>query len=47
VIQIELTLPDGAEVEFYSCHTCEARWWNQDGEPLALDTVLEMAKKAK
>jgi DNA-directed RNA polymerase subunit M/transcription elongation factor TFIIS len=47
VIQIELTLPDGTEVEFYSCHTCEARWWNRDGEPLALDAVLDLARKIK
>ncbi|HEX9644797.1 MAG TPA: hypothetical protein VGC11_12475 [Acidimicrobiia bacterium] len=45
VIQIELTLPDGTEVEFYSCHQCESRWWNRDGEPLGLDAVLDLARR--
>ena len=26
VIQIELTLPDGSEVVFCSCHRCESKW---------------------
>ena len=47
VIEIELTLPDGTEVEFYSCHSCEARWWNRDGEALELDSVLELAKRPR
>lgn len=47
VIQIELTLPDGTEVEFYSCHQCDTRWWNRDGEPLPLDVVLELARKPR
>jgi DNA-directed RNA polymerase subunit M/transcription elongation factor TFIIS len=47
VIQIELTLPDGTEVEFYSCHECDTRWWNRDGEPLALDAVLDLARKPR
>ncbi|MFQ5555437.1 MAG: hypothetical protein ACE5GC_08730 [Acidimicrobiia bacterium] len=45
VIEIELMLPDGTEVEFYSCHQCETRWWNRDGEALELGSVLEMAKR--
>lgn len=45
VIEIELTLPDGTEVEFYACHNCETRWWNREGESLELDRVLEMARK--
>ena len=44
VIQIELTLPDGTEVNFCSCHQCEARWWDREGEPLELDVVLELAR---
>lgn len=47
VIQIDLKLPDGTEVDFYSCHRCEARWWNQEGEPLPLDRVLELARKPR
>ena len=47
VIQIELTLPDGTEVNFCSCHQCEARWWDRDGEPLELDVVLELARNTE
>lgn len=44
VIQIELTLPDGTEVEFFSCHRCESRWWSRDGEAMGLDAVVDLAK---
>ena len=47
VIQIDLTLPDGTGVEFYSCHQCENRWWDREGEPLPLTDVLELARKAR
>ncbi len=44
-IQIEMTLPDGTEVHFCSCHRCENRWWNREGEALGLDAVLDLARK--
>ena len=44
VIMIELRLPDGTEVEFCSCHRCESRWWNRDGENLELDAVLDLSE---
>lgn len=44
-IQIELKLPDGTEVYFCSCHRCENRWWDRGGEALALDAVLDLARK--
>ena len=47
VIEIELTLPDGTEVAFYSCHKCETRWWDRDGESLGLDVVLDLARKPR
>ena len=47
VIQIELTMADGTEVDFFSCHKCESRWWNRDGEDLALDAVLDLARRPK
>ena len=47
VIEIDLTLPDGTEVTFNSCHKCEARWWNQDGEKLELEVVLDLARKPR
>jgi hypothetical protein len=45
-IQIALTLPDGTEVDFNSCHRCEHRWWDADGEVIDLTTVLEKARRA-
>jgi hypothetical protein len=47
VIEIELSLPDGTEVFFCSCHDCETRWWKRDGEPLPLDAVLDLARKSR
>lgn len=47
VIEIDLTLPDGTEVTFNSCHQCEARWWNQNGKKLELDVVLDLARKPR
>ncbi len=47
VIEIELTLPDGTEVAFYTCHKCETRWWNRDGQSLDLEVVLDLASKPK
>ena len=42
VIQIELTLPDDTQVLFCSCHRCEAKWWDRDGEQLELDAVVDL-----
>ncbi|MGB5169471.1 MAG: hypothetical protein WBP49_13820 [Acidimicrobiia bacterium] len=45
VIQIELTLPDGSEVVFCSCHRCESKWWDRDGEVLDLDALSDVARR--
>jgi len=45
VIHIDLTLADGTAVSFNSCHQCETRWWNRDGEDLTLDAVLDLARR--
>ncbi len=44
VIEIGLTLPDDTEVDFRSCHRCEYRWWNADGEVIDLTVVLDKAR---
>lgn len=44
VIQIEMTLPDGSEVMFNSCHVCEAKWWDKEGEPIAVDGIIDLVK---
>ena len=45
VIEIELTLPDGSEVVFCSCHRCESKWWDRDGEVLDLDALIDVARR--
>src|SRR5439155_19785701 len=40
VININLTMEDGNPVSFYSCHNCDKRWWNKDGDPIDLPTLL-------
>lgn len=45
VININMTMETEAPVSFYSCHACENRWWNKDGEPIQLDEVLTLAKR--
>jgi hypothetical protein len=47
VIQIDVTLPDGSEVIFCSCHRCESKWWDRDGEYLALGSVLDVDEPAE
>lgn len=42
VIEIEMTLPDGTEVAFCSCHVCEAKWWNRDGESIAVGGIIDL-----
>jgi len=44
VIQIELTLPDGSQVIFCSCHRCESKWWDRDGEHLELGALLDVER---
>jgi transposase-like protein len=46
VININLTMEAGDPVSFYSCHACDKKWWNKDGEPIDLPDVLEMARRA-
>ena len=45
VIEIELTLPAGSEVVFCSCHRCESKWWDRDGEVLDLDALIDVARR--
>ena len=45
VIQIEMTLPDGSEVIFNSCHVCEAKWWDKEGEPIEVDGIIDLVSE--
>jgi DNA-directed RNA polymerase subunit M/transcription elongation factor TFIIS len=44
-IEIRLRLSDDSEVDFHSCHRCEHRWWDADGETIDLTTVLDLARR--
>ncbi len=44
VIEIEMKLPDGTEVVFCSCHVCEARWWDKDGDAVAVDGIIDLVR---
>lgn len=39
LIEIRLTLGESS-FTMHSCPACETRWWDRDGEQLALDRVL-------
>ena len=47
VTRISMTLTDGSEVDFTSCHTCEHKSWAQAGSGLAVTEVLKRAQKVK
>ncbi len=44
-VQIEINLTGGNTVQFLSCRSCEAKWWEQDGDSIALDDVLVQASR--
>ena len=46
-IEIEIDLKVDDTVKFYSCRLCEARWWEQDGDTIALDEVLSRAARKR
>jgi transcription elongation factor Elf1 len=47
VTQISMTLTDGSQVDFASCHTCEHKSWTEAGTGLAVTDVLKKAQKVK
>jgi len=47
VTHITMTLTDGSEVDFTSCHTCETKTWTQAGSGLAVSDVLKKAQKVR
>lgn len=44
VIQIDMTLPDGSEVKFNSCHVCETKWWDKEGESIEVDGIIDLVR---
>lgn len=41
--EIRLHLTGEDTVEFFSCRRCEAKWWEREGDTIALDEVLNLA----
>ncbi len=46
LMEIVTTVGD-QEVTMRSCSRCDSRWWDRDGEPVALPEVLELASKKR
>jgi hypothetical protein len=47
VTHISMTLTDGSEVDFASCHTCEHKSWTEAGTGLDVSDVLDKARKIR
>ena len=45
VTKISMKLTDGSPVDFVSCHACEHKHWRGMDGALALDGVLDRARK--
>ena len=46
LVVIDLML-QGESVRLHSCSHCDTRWWERNGERIALDGVLELATVRK
>jgi hypothetical protein len=44
-IQIDIRLKGDEGVEFFSCRRCEAKWWERNGDTIALDEVLDLTAR--
>ncbi len=44
---IVITLKGDDSVRFYQCRRCEAKWWEHDGDTIALDEVLNLTAEAE
>ena len=42
-VSITLTTKKGQKLAMYSCNTCDARYWKQDGEAVEFENVLALA----
>ena len=40
---IVINLKEEESVQFFLCRLCEARWWERDGDTIALQDVLHLA----
>ncbi|GIU92191.1 MAG: hypothetical protein KatS3mg011_1097 [Acidimicrobiia bacterium] len=47
VIEIKHRLPDGTQLDFFSCHMCDERWWDRQGDNVTLKEVLDLARRLR
>jgi DNA-directed RNA polymerase subunit M/transcription elongation factor TFIIS len=47
VTRISMRLTDGSPVDFVSCHDCEHKHWRGTEGALALDGILDRARKLR
>jgi hypothetical protein len=46
-VHIEINLKGEHTVQFFSCRRCEAKWWERDGDTIALDEVLDLTARSE
>ena len=46
-MEIVINLTDDDSVKFLQCRSCDGRWWERDGSPIALDEVLDLTARAE
>lgn len=44
---IVINLREEDSVQFFACRRCEAKWWEHEGDTIALDEVLNLAAEAE
>jgi formate dehydrogenase maturation protein FdhE len=44
---IVINLKADDTVRFYQCRRCETKWWEHDGDTIALDEVLNLTAEAE
>lgn len=44
---IVIKLKGDDNVSFFQCRTCETKWWQHDGDTIALDEVLNLTAAAE
>lgn len=38
---------DEIEIDFFSCHRCEEKWWDRSGQSVSLREVLDIVRRAR
>ena len=46
VIEIKNKI-DEIEIDFFSCHRCEEKWWDRSGQSVSLREVLDIVRRAR